>query len=379
MVLKIAILADAKAASLHICLLFPLEPLVRMGLVALRTACEAEIDAAPDGAARAALIFADQPDVLILSRFASPYTREIIDLARERGVPIIAHLDDNLMEVGADLGPAKYKRYNDPQRKGNLILGLAAAQVIYTGNDFLARRIEAHAGSGRTFVGRINSSGFTLPRREAPALTLGYMATGGHSGDLEMIAKDVIWLLEAHPRARFELFGSIAAPAWATAFGDRFTKIPPTGDYPSFLKTLAGSGWRIGLAPLVPTTFNLSKSNCKWIEYTCCGIATIASDTPNYAECCAAGRGALCAGGPAWRDAMGRLIGDAGAAQDQVERGQKWLASNHSPIQHTRQTAQLLQLARKDAGEWHDDAMKAIDSLAMRAPSAQSDSYGFAS
>jgi hypothetical protein len=56
------------------------------------------------------------------------------------------------------------------------------------------------------------------------------------------------------------------------------------GSYPGFVDWLTSvqPRWHIGLAPLLDTTFNHSKSPIKTMDYAAMGLAVLASDVPVY-------------------------------------------------------------------------------------------------
>src|SRR6202007_192301 len=55
-------------------------------------------------------------DVLVLSRYTSQLGAEWIGAARSAGIPVVFHIDDDLLAVPASLGAAKYSAYNSPER-----------------------------------------------------------------------------------------------------------------------------------------------------------------------------------------------------------------------------------------------------------------------
>src|SRR5688500_9059221 len=59
---------------------------------------------------------AHAPDLLVLSRCVSSRGSDWIRLGRAAGIPIIFHIDDDLLAVPASLGAAKFKAYNSPER-----------------------------------------------------------------------------------------------------------------------------------------------------------------------------------------------------------------------------------------------------------------------
>jgi len=60
-------------------------------------------------------------------------------------------------------------------------------------------------------------------------------------------------------------------------------QVPPV-EFKGFHVVLSQTDATVGLAPLVPCKFNLSKSNLKFLEYTAQGIVTIASDFGPYQQ-----------------------------------------------------------------------------------------------
>jgi len=52
----------------------------------------------------------------------------------------------------------------------------------------------------------------------------------------------------------------------------------------TYIERLAGMYFDIGLCPLEDTKFNRSKSNLKWLEYSLCGVATVASNVEPYKD-----------------------------------------------------------------------------------------------
>ena len=83
--------------------------------------------------------------------------------------------------------------------------------------------------------------------------------------------------------------------------------------YPRFVEWFRRQNhWHWGVAPLLDTPFNRSKSALKFLEYSSLGLASICSDVPVYREAVRPGEtGLLVPNDPAsWRDALDRAIGD---------------------------------------------------------------------
>ena len=164
-----------------------------------------------------------------------------------------------------------------------------------------------------------------------------------------MILPVIEGVLDRNADISFELFGSIPVPAPLERFGNRITRVEPIADYEAFLEALCERQWEIGICPLVPTDFNRTKSNNKWIEYTAAGIATVASGGMAYDQCCSGGAGILASDLDEWRWAIDRLIADDGERTAMVKRAQDRLQSDYGIAAHRQQIMDIVQLATEQA------------------------------
>lgn len=278
-----------------------------------------------------------RPAVIVVSRYAGPLASAVIRLSRDHSIPLIAHLDDNLFDVPESPG-ASPSRHASLQRQSRLKELLVAADLDLISTTALEQILDRLGVLGqRRMVAEIAGAAPILGKLKRPSgrrITFGYMGTRSHTEDLAMIAPAIARLLERHPEARFELFGSIEPPPGLSAFGiRRHEKIQ---DYDRFLRRLASLDWAFGLAPLQITPFTLAKTNIKWIEYTAAGIPVIASDHPIYRECCADGAGIL-AGPDDWSDAMGELAASEERRASVYAAAEGRLVSEYTPARMHRQ------------------------------------------
>jgi glycosyltransferase involved in cell wall biosynthesis len=233
-----------------------------------------------------------KPDLVVASRYGGPLADAIIALCRARAIPLIAHLDDNLFDVPPATAA---NRHASLQRQSRLKQILAAADLDFISTAALHALLERMGALGsRSMVAQVAGAAPVLgklKRQRGDRFIFGYMGTRSHGADLAMVAPAITRLLEQHPAARFELFGSIELPPSLSHYNVR--RHPKIQDYERFLRRLATLDWAFGLAPLQITPFTLAKTNIKWIEYTAAGIPVIASDHPIYQACCADGAGIL--------------------------------------------------------------------------------------
>jgi glycosyltransferase involved in cell wall biosynthesis len=308
-----------------------------------------------------------RPSVLILSRYTEDHAAALIARARRDGVPVVFHLDDDLLNVPESLGRSKFEHYNQPARLENLRTALQASDLVYASTGPLAKTLAGHGITTPIAAGDLYCSvrAETAPTpRRAAAPTIGYMATGGHNADLELALPAIISLMDALPDLRFETFGRVAAPRALTRFGDRVTHHPGIADYAAFLARLADLGWWAAIAPLEDTTFNRCKADTKWVEYSFAGIPTVASDLPVYRRGCESGCGFLAADESQWRDALGRLVQDENLRDATVERARRKLATVYSPQRLQGQLrgviARARSLAEDNSGADRADTVETI-------------------
>lgn len=105
---------------------------------------------------------------------------------------------------------------------------------------------------------------------------------GGHYDDLLMIKDAVIRLMGERPKLKM-IFGNFI-PGWAVDFPTfRLFRIPmvPFHKYPKVLSWLKVD---VALAPLVDNSFNIYKSNVKYLFHSLAGISGVYSDLSPY-EC----------------------------------------------------------------------------------------------
>ncbi|MNR95225.1 hypothetical protein D3C72_263540 [compost metagenome] len=316
---RVLVLCDAVGATQTISFVQPLQQAVADGRIDLKVLPHEKTWTAPPAAQT---FIADlKPDILVLSRYTMPGALDLIAAAKARGAAVIFHLDDDLLAVPESLGRAKYEHYSEPGRVAALMNALNASDLIYASTPVLAARLAEHGIVAPITAGDIYCS--IAPHDKMAPLpstgpVIGYMATGGHGADLDLVLPAIERLLEMMPELRFETFGTIPPAPGLARFGKRIAHFPGERDYGAFLARLNELGWWVAIAPLEDTPFNRCKADTKWIEYAFCGIPAVASDLPVYHKACADGAGVLAAANDQWFEALLRLVSDPRARQDML-------------------------------------------------------------
>jgi hypothetical protein len=268
--------------------------------------------------------------------------------AKRRRVPVIYHIDDDLLTIPPEIGSQKHALHNAGARLTAVRELLCSADLVYASTEKLRQKLLSYFPELPIIAGKIYCSSTPLAGpRPGPARKVGYMASADHAHNLEMIVPAVEQMLERNPDVELELFGSIAIPPALTRFGRRVSTAPAIADYGEFLSEFARFGWDIGVCPLAPIEFNLMKANPKWVEYTTVGAAVIASKGTVYDECCGGGCGILADGPDNWLAALELLIRDDGERLGMVDRAQAKLEVEYSISGLREQVLDVIASARQ--------------------------------
>ncbi len=227
-----------------------------------------------------------QPTLVIFSRYGVPYADVLPALFKARNVATVYHTNDDLLNIDPALEEIQ-QRKSDPVVLRVRKRLLEQTDLIYASTAALGDRLAHQFPQQTVFSARCTPYLDFLISSEPDrkkALTFGYMGSKGHQADLNAIAPQIAQILTDYPQVRFETFGTIEMPEALKIFSQQTKAYGTEPDYAKFLNQLQQLNWAIGLAPLQNTEFNQCKTASKYVEYTACGIATLASDGPVYAQ-----------------------------------------------------------------------------------------------
>lgn len=229
-----------------------------------------------------------QPDVVVMTRYGQADGKKILDYFNECGIPVIYHIDDDLLDIPESLGAEIQQRNGASDVIDTRIYLLKNCDLIYASTSHLADLMQSrfpdqriYSGIYAPYMGEVIKSSQI---RSQTKQTIGYMGSKGHQHDLELVVPALERLLDERADIEFEVFGTIKMPKALERFGSRVRSRSVQKSYIEFLVTLAELGWDIGLAPLVDAPFNQCKAPTKYIEYTACGIPVVASNISVYKE-----------------------------------------------------------------------------------------------
>ena len=271
-----------------------------------------------------------QPDVLILCRYANKDAIQLSVMCNARNIKVIYYTDDILFKPSPDVLDAK--KYANYKKRAPVILDLIKkSDLLYCSTPALKKELAITTKHPNIYVGKICLSvdlgSMTLNKNKKKVI--GY--TGfGHTQDLESIEDILLEVLSDYPDWSLELIGTMVPSPKLLSLGDRITLIPPEKDYDKFLDLLRSRNWSIGICPLLDNSFNTLKANNKWIEYSSCNIATIASDLQPYKYATGDNCILLCGSPQAWKDSFEQLINSPDMADQMVSNSQEYIRKNFS-------------------------------------------------
>jgi glycosyltransferase involved in cell wall biosynthesis len=288
-----------------------------------------------------------RPSLVVFTRYAHPSGIAFCERAKIAGVPTVYHIDDDLLNLPSDLGHEVLQRHSNPTVIRTRHTLLSSVNLIYASTRFLHDQLQTRFPDSKVL------SGMYAPYMEQPSMkrkpkssefTIGYMGSKGHGQDLALIADAIGEILAARPDVHFETFGTVAMPSQLQRFGNRVRSRKTLVDYASFLRVLCDLPWNLGLAPLNQSVFNRCKAPTKFIEYTACGIPTMASNISVYRDVIGEDRGVLVSD-DGWLNAMSDAAEGTLELDRMVDAARSWCATEFSLPRLQRQLLEVFSLA----------------------------------
>ncbi|MFT4178108.1 MAG: glycosyltransferase [Thermomonas sp.] len=272
-----------------------------------------------------------RPDLVVFTRFGLPSGVAFMRLARNKCVPVVYHIDDDLLDLPDSLGADIMQRNGSLQVKEARRELLSNADLVYASTAALAERMRTRFPHRDIFHGIYASyPGDVDAASGNAARVIGYMGSRGHAQDLELVVPALCRLMTRMPELRFETFGTIAMPQALAPFGPRVTSHPVSKSYGAFLEQLSRLSWAVGLAPLVDEPFNRCKAPTKFIEYTAAGIPVVASDVVVYRDVVSESGGGVLVGDD-WETAIDGMLESPGKSVEMVKAARNYCRSRFAP------------------------------------------------
>ena len=266
-------------------------------------------------------------DLLVVERHTLwPYERQldgferVLARCRQRGVPVVYELDDNLLDLHHD---APWEPYPGDALRGVVAFLTRQADGVIVSTPALAERL-AHLRPGVLVVPnaldeRLFGSGAgargARPPRSSRSATWARSRTRRISG----------WCSRRCARCSGGTRAACASSSWAaprrTVSASLFEGLPfrqlhPRHDdaYPKFVPWMRRNlRWDVAIAPLEDDAFTRCKSDLKYLDYGALGIPGVFSDVRPYRDTVRHRETGLLAANDekAWADALEEIVSDA--------------------------------------------------------------------
>lgn len=273
----------------------------------------------------------EQLDAVIVDRLWQPLAdlprlERLIGAVRGMGARLLHALDDNFLDLPLERRdwatadqPAVLRRLLEEADGFLLSTPMLAERLAWTGRPLM---VVPNALDERLLDPALVDPGLPLAAVAATGerpLTIGYMGTFTHDGDLALVLPALRTVFARHAgRLLLQLVGVAGRPDTLDSLSDLPLELlqltPEQMAYPIFLPWFTQAlHWDIGIAPLADTPFNRAKSDLKHLDYAAQGAAGIFSRVSSYRHTVRDGETGLLVPNSveAWVAGLDRLVGDA--------------------------------------------------------------------
>lgn len=188
--------------------------------------------------------------------------------------PIVWECDDDLWAI--DKTNTRAHDAYTPQALTEIESGIRLARAVTVSTEPLAEVVREFNPNVHVLPNCIDAGLFEIERPRRDRVTVGWAGGDSHRRDWEMVAPRIRRFAERNPDVDIHTIGQDPA-SWGLKFRHRHT-----GWAPDIFDYYGSIDFDIGLAPLIPSRFNRSKSAIKALEYAALGIPVIASDLDPY-------------------------------------------------------------------------------------------------
>lgn len=261
------------------------------------------------------------------------FLRCIKDLFKK---PVITEIDDWLFDIPSyNLASTAYKPNSSPEWCAYEQIKLSDGIIVST--KFLRDSVLELFPGKPVYVVK-NSIDFnvwdkaeplkTIPPKKEGVVRIIYTGCSNHDGDVEIVKKPILALLEEFPN--LEVVWPIRFASWHDINHPRVIYVNQWFFMPEYPGTLKGWEADIGIAPLRDNNLNRAKSCLRWLEYSAMKVPTVASKVGPFIENIVNGQtGYLCNSKKDWYERLKYLILNESERKRISEEAYRDVKKNH--------------------------------------------------
>jgi len=215
-------------------------------------------------------------DILFMER---PFTVDqltAIKYAKDFNIKIWVDFDDNLFDL-PDWNPS-FKLFDDNAKK-TMARCMELADVVTVPTEQLQEEFFQYNKNVKIVPNAFNDFNFELKYQFSEDQKILWRGSNTHRGDVLHYLQEIVETARINPDWEWNF---IAKDMWYVTDYIKNKKLHPELPLVSYFNRLRSISPGIYLAVLYPNKFNLSKSNCGWIEATYAGAVTIAPYMPEW-------------------------------------------------------------------------------------------------
>jgi GT2 family glycosyltransferase/glycosyltransferase involved in cell wall biosynthesis len=234
-------------------------------------------------------LLASEADIVLIQRVTVRdigLAQEIVCQCRRRGSRLIFEIDDDLFHLPRE--HPEYEQYQHITAAAQLLAN--AADTVVVSSHWLRKQMLPFNENVVVLPNYLDDRLWEAPAEGKASFTepirMVYAATVSHRPDLKFFRQAVAGLSPGLRRkVQIDVIGITESCNEAGFFHSRPVPAEIAASYPRFVKWIqAQKRWHWGVAPLLDTPFNRSKSALKFLEYSALGIPSICSDISPYRD-----------------------------------------------------------------------------------------------
>ena len=239
--------------------------------------------------------FCEQADVVLWHPMYYPASMDLfMEMKHKHQKPFIVEVDDNYVDVPT-WNEAYHSFRNGSSFRSISLESMRQADALMVTTPHLG---ELYTQFNENVYVIENSLDFRGDRkfvgwdkvsvRKHKGIRLGWIGGRAHFEDLMMVSPVLREILKKHSDVTLVLVNSALKPS-CKALGKEYPFEGLSVQYADrsvainrYAQFAASFGFDIGLAPLVDCSFNRSKSNLRWLEYSALSLPTVATDVGHF-------------------------------------------------------------------------------------------------